>query len=190
MLFRSGRNVPGAEEEERCGGSSCTVCPCARRWAAHHSAFKEDVPHLAVGAKSRDGGVYPASLQVRGNAGLGPKAMGPQRLREPPGGIRLGSGASADGGGAPTRPTPREQASPAPGVCGPQGPYEASRAEMEDRLLLRQVMPRRLEASRGRAQEGLPGGLSPGLAPGGRSEERRVGKECLRLCRSRWSPYH
>ena len=24
----------------------------------------------------------------------------------------------------------------------------------------------------------------------GRSEERRVGKECLRLCRSRWSPYH
>ena len=25
---------------------------------------------------------------------------------------------------------------------------------------------------------------------GERSEERRVGKECLRLCRSRWSPYH
>jgi DUF971 family protein len=25
---------------------------------------------------------------------------------------------------------------------------------------------------------------------GGRSEERRVGKECRRLCRSRWSPYH
>ena len=24
----------------------------------------------------------------------------------------------------------------------------------------------------------------------GRSEERRVGKECERLCRSRWSPYH
>ena len=27
-----------------------------------------------------------------------------------------------------------------------------------------------------------------GVSP--RSEERRVGKECLRLCRSRWSPYH
>ena len=27
-----------------------------------------------------------------------------------------------------------------------------------------------------------------GIIP--RSEERRVGKECLRLCRSRWSPYH
>src|SRR5213079_2094361 len=24
----------------------------------------------------------------------------------------------------------------------------------------------------------------------GRSEERRVGKECRLLCRSRWSPYH
>ena len=25
---------------------------------------------------------------------------------------------------------------------------------------------------------------------GGRSEERRVGKECTATCRSRWSPYH
>src|SRR3546814_4468472 len=25
---------------------------------------------------------------------------------------------------------------------------------------------------------------------GGRSEERRVGKECVSRCRSRWSPYH
>src|SRR3546814_2772243 len=33
--------------------------------------------------------------------------------------------------------------------------------------------------------------LSPGAgARGGRSEERRVGKECARPCRSRWSPYH
>ena len=35
-----------------------------------------------------------------------------------------------------------------------------------------------LRATLGMAQAGL------------RSEERRVGKECLRLCRSRWSPYH
>src|SRR3546814_4625166 len=28
-------------------------------------------------------------------------------------------------------------------------------------------------------------------APGvGRSDERRVGKECVSTCRSRWSPYH
>src|SRR3546814_4633363 len=26
--------------------------------------------------------------------------------------------------------------------------------------------------------------------PAGRSEERRVGKECVSPCRSRWSPYH
>src|SRR3546814_1728030 len=27
-------------------------------------------------------------------------------------------------------------------------------------------------------------------APNVRSEERRVGKECVSTCRSRWSPYH
>src|SRR3546814_2660714 len=34
---------------------------------------------------------------------------------------------------------------------------------------------------------------SCGATPGGlntRSEERRVGKECVSTCRSRWSPYH
>src|SRR3546814_16360210 len=29
-----------------------------------------------------------------------------------------------------------------------------------------------------------------GIALAARSEERRVGKECVRTCRSRWSPYH
>src|SRR3546814_9911404 len=28
------------------------------------------------------------------------------------------------------------------------------------------------------------------LGSAGRSEERRVGKECVSTCRSRWSPYH
>src|SRR3546814_1521471 len=28
------------------------------------------------------------------------------------------------------------------------------------------------------------------IARNGRSEERRVGKECVSTCRSRWSPYH
>ena len=32
--------------------------------------------------------------------------------------------------------------------------------------------------------------LGSTTGPEVRSEERRVGKECLRLCRSRWSPYH
>ena len=31
---------------------------------------------------------------------------------------------------------------------------------------------------------------SPSVAGSLRSEERRVGKECEDLCRSRWSPYH
>src|SRR3546814_9234826 len=47
-----------------------------------------------------------------------------------------------------------------------------------------------------------PGGQAGELQPGrqrpdggiggveGRSEERRVGKECVSTCRSRWSPYH
>ena len=31
---------------------------------------------------------------------------------------------------------------------------------------------------------------APEIAGTARSEERRVGKECLCWCRSRWSPYH
>ena len=33
-------------------------------------------------------------------------------------------------------------------------------------------------------------GLGVRLSTRGRSEERRVGKECRSWCRSRWSPYH
>src|SRR6059058_3424704 len=38
----------------------------------------------------------------------------------------------------------------------------------------------------------VPPGLTPGEPAdlGQRSEERRVGKECVTTCRSRWSPYH
>ena len=44
--------------------------------------------------------------------------------------------------------------------------------------------------NRGHGEAGetvLVHGASGGV---GRSEERRVGKECPQLCRSRWSPYH
>src|SRR3546814_8351372 len=37
--------------------------------------------------------------------------------------------------------------------------------------------------------QGVAGNL-PGVAGRTRSEERRVGKECVSTCRSRWSPYH
>src|SRR6187200_1270669 len=43
--------------------------------------------------------------------------------------------------------------------------------------------PRPLRRHRRRPRHARPG-------PGRRSEERRVGKECLTQCRSRWSPYH
>src|SRR3546814_13374889 len=33
-------------------------------------------------------------------------------------------------------------------------------------------------------------GTAPSYVPAARSEERRVGKECVSTCRSRWSPYH
>src|SRR3546814_13514665 len=39
-------------------------------------------------------------------------------------------------------------------------------------------------------QQGKLGPLPIIGADGRRSEERRVGKECVRTCRSRWSPYH
>ena len=40
------------------------------------------------------------------------------------------------------------------------------------------------------AQHRFPYDHNASLDANLRSEERRVGKECLRLCRSRWSPYH
>src|SRR3546814_7153800 len=51
------------------------------------------------------------------------------------------------------------------------------------RILARQQ--RRVEIGRYRGGEGREVG-----AEIGRSEERRVGKECVSTCRSRWSPYH
>src|SRR3546814_3438674 len=39
-------------------------------------------------------------------------------------------------------------------------------------------------------QSGYHGASTRCRAPPARSEERRVGKECVSTCRSRWSPYH
>src|SRR3546814_13212731 len=52
---------------------------------------------------------------------------------------------------------------------------------------------RTFQESMQKALRGLETGRS-GFDPSGvdiaRSEERRVGKECVRTCRSRWSTYH
>src|SRR3546814_1578142 len=58
---------------------------------------------------------------------------------------------------------------------------EGSRG-VEDRRRVRQDARPRKPRQAERANEGS------GRA--GRSEERRVGKECVSTCRSRWSPYH
>src|SRR3546814_15456661 len=39
-------------------------------------------------------------------------------------------------------------------------------------------------------EQPLPRGSDERLESYWRSEERRVGKECVSKCRSRWSPYH
>src|SRR3546814_18024655 len=50
------------------------------------------------------------------------------------------------------------------------------------------------ERHRGAREDGEANGAavtgSFELRQGRRSEERRVGKECVSTCRSRWSPYH
>src|SRR3546814_11851595 len=47
-----------------------------------------------------------------------------------------------------------------------------------------------LAASEIARAEGTPQGLRRAIKLAARSEERRVGKECVSTCRSRWSPYH
>src|SRR3546814_10462222 len=43
---------------------------------------------------------------------------------------------------------------------------------------------------RPRRRPNRPPDLAGSAGVGSRSEERRVGKECVSTCRSRWSPYH
>src|SRR3546814_19306557 len=89
-------------------------------------------------------------------------------------------------------------------------PDAAGAAQVESRLILGEGRPALVD-------EQIPGVLDVMLRPGGageapivldgggvqgverdalslhllrRSEERRVGKECVSTCRSRWSPYH
>src|SRR3546814_4174070 len=49
---------------------------------------------------------------------------------------------------------------------------------------------RALLSGRRLLSRGGPRGGAAALPAQGRSEERRVGKECVSTCRSRWSPYH
>src|SRR3546814_6391089 len=57
--------------------------------------------------------------------------------------------------------------------------------ERVDQLGDAEILERRTEIDRG--QVAVP---VRALVERRRSEERRVGKECVSTCRSRWSPYH
>src|SRR3546814_9111267 len=54
----------------------------------------------------------------------------------------------------------------------------------------RQMHVIELGGGEGNSQMGDLSGISEAGDFGSRSEERRVGKECVSTCRSRWSPYH
>ena len=69
--------------------------------------------------------------------------------------------------------------------------FEAYKDEMQ--VILKQTYEEVLIATRDMVYDRhilLTHPQASSLKPNQRSEERRVGKECLRLCRSRWSPYH
>src|SRR3546814_15955455 len=47
-----------------------------------------------------------------------------------------------------------------------------------------------LRAEGRRVLQAMEGSIDVVVPPLGSSEARRVGKECVSLCRSRWAPYH
>src|SRR3546814_1349112 len=74
------------------------------------------------------------------------------------------------------RLTPHRRGAKARGVCrASQEIRPAARESVGATPPPKEQPPRKLSGQQDRA---------------GRSEERRVGKECVSMCRSRWSPYH
>src|SRR3546814_2591230 len=72
---------------------------------------------------------------------------------------------------------------------GNQGQLVARLDRLDREPLPRQGLRHRPPRARQR-QAQSPRGCTRRLRKGARSEERRVGKECVSTCRSRWSPYH
>src|SRR3546814_8706370 len=68
---------------------------------------------------------------------------------------------------------------------GAQGRVEGN-VRVDERAPARGIRRNRAQGSA--AQEERLSGRRPAIQL--RSEERRVGKECVSTCRSRWSPYH
>src|SRR3546814_16950108 len=74
-------------------------------------------------------------------------------------------------------------------VADPVGPAPTSR-HLRQIIGTERVEPFNRRAISGRIEDGSAlRGRQNGLGRH-RSDERRVGKECVSTCRSRWSPYH
>src|SRR3546814_13199783 len=63
-------------------------------------------------------------------------------------------------------------------------------AYVQDIGTVRNLTPGPLNFTGNKLDIGIQGDGYFVVEGGGRSEERRVGKECVSTCRSRWSPYH
>src|SRR3546814_10240432 len=75
-------------------------------------------------------------------------------------------------------------------LTGPLGNFSVF---IQDVDIARQLMSDEVQLqgrSFGGKLDWIVGGIYSEDKPYGRSEERRVGKECVSTCRSRWSPYH
>src|SRR3546814_5698035 len=80
-------------------------------------------------------------------------------------------------------------------VCSSDLIFDDRAAERAAELEILGLDLRRREFVRARVAKALVGIVDKGFAvefvrARFRSEERRVGKECVSTCRSRWSPYH
>src|SRR3546814_2784205 len=76
-------------------------------------------------------------------------------------------------------------------VCSSDLAHEARRAEMAERSeQMHDAMFARLDTDKSGGVSESEFAAMQGMREGHRSEERRVGKECVSTCRSRWSPYH
>ena len=84
---------------------------------------------------------------------------------------------------------PSDQAAYAAVVgLGCEAPSDVTVTSTDTGILIEAAKP--VEGSTDKPVECLAPVTSVAIVLVGRSEERRVGKECALLCRSRWSPYH
>ena len=76
------------------------------------------------------------------------------------------------------------------GVCWTSNSIPSAAVNCQENLLPGRAMLRVGSLPRSSLDAGLPCCATATPSRSGRSEERRVGKECQSVCRSRWSPYH